>query len=177
MAIVMAVNKWRHYLLGRHFIVATDQQSLKFLLEQKEVSGEYQKWLFKLLHFDFEIHYKPGSMNRVADGLSRNTNKDESTEAISLLAITVPKSIDAEAMLEEARNDTVLQQIKNSVMEHRSDKPGYAIRDNQLWFKNRVAIPKTSKFIPLLISECHSELAGGHAGVHKTTKKLKQFVH
>lgn len=37
MAIVVAIQKWRPYLLGRHFQVLTDQKSLKFLTEQRVI--------------------------------------------------------------------------------------------------------------------------------------------
>lgn len=35
LAILLAVEKWRAYLLHAHVIIRTDQRSLKFLVEQK----------------------------------------------------------------------------------------------------------------------------------------------
>ena len=50
MAIVIAILKWRSYLLRRKFLVRTDKKSLKFMLEQCEIRPEYQKWVCK--HWD-----------------------------------------------------------------------------------------------------------------------------
>lgn len=71
MAICLAVEKWKHYLLGRHFVIRTDQQSLRYITQQREIGADYQKWVRKLIGFDFDIQYKPETANRVADALSR----------------------------------------------------------------------------------------------------------
>ncbi|XP_075659161.1 uncharacterized protein LOC142629051 [Castanea sativa] len=49
LALATAVKKWRSYLLGRPFVVRTNHQSLKFLLEQRIATPPQQKWLAKLL--------------------------------------------------------------------------------------------------------------------------------
>jgi hypothetical protein len=67
-AITEAIKKWRHqYLLGNKFHIYTDHKILK--------SSEQQKWLTKLIGYSFEIHYKPGKENVVANALSRIPNE------------------------------------------------------------------------------------------------------
>jgi hypothetical protein len=78
MAILHALKKWCPYLIGRHFNVKTNHDSLKYFLEQRLSSEEQQKWVTKILGYDFEIVYKKGKQNVVADALSR---KDEDVEA------------------------------------------------------------------------------------------------
>jgi len=55
MAVVQAIHKWNHYLMGGHFIVVTYQKSLRFLKDQRLLTEEQFKWASKLIRFDFEI--------------------------------------------------------------------------------------------------------------------------
>lgn len=70
LALVLAVQKWRPYLLGRKFVVRTDQKSLKHLWKQKITTTAQEKWLVKLMGYNFTIDYKKGKDNVVADALS-----------------------------------------------------------------------------------------------------------
>jgi hypothetical protein len=79
MAILHGLKKCRPYLIGRHFKVKTDHDSLKYFLEQRLSSEEEQKWVTKILGYDFEIVYKKGKQSVVADALSR---KDKDVEAL-----------------------------------------------------------------------------------------------
>jgi hypothetical protein len=58
-AITKALAKFRRYLLGHKFVIRTDQQSLKALLEQSLQTPEQQAWFHKFICFDFTIEYRP----------------------------------------------------------------------------------------------------------------------
>ena len=64
------MKKWRPYLLGRPFVIKTNQYSLKYL-EQKVGTLAQQKWISKLLGYAFIVEYKQGRENVVVDTLSR----------------------------------------------------------------------------------------------------------
>ncbi|CAJ2633456.1 unnamed protein product [Trifolium pratense] len=90
MAVVLAIQHWRPYLIGRKFTVSTDQKSLKQLLQQRMVTADQQNWAAKLLGYDFEIVYKPGKLNRGADALSRIDEGGELCQGISWLLQPLP---------------------------------------------------------------------------------------
>ncbi|KAF7844307.1 Retrovirus-related Pol polyprotein from transposon 17.6 [Senna tora] len=77
MAIVFAVKKWRHYLLGHKFVIRRDKKALKYLLEQCIIDPDQQKWASKLMGYNFEIQYKPRVDNKAAGALSRKVNEDQ----------------------------------------------------------------------------------------------------
>jgi len=89
-ALLTAIQKWRPYLLGQSFVVRIDQQSLKFLLEQKVGTHFQQKWLTKLLGYDFIVEYKKGVYNWVADALSRKDEWD--TEMVLSFFLSIPRA-------------------------------------------------------------------------------------
>ena len=101
-AIVMAVQKWKHYLTHKPFMICSDQMSIKYLWEQKEIPSEYAKWLVKLMSFQFTVEYREGRTNKVADALSRMIPEYRENEA-NLQDISVLFSLDVLAIGREAR--------------------------------------------------------------------------
>lgn len=70
-AVVWAVRLFRPHLYGRRFTIVTDHVALRWIMEAKELAGRLQRWALALQEYDFEIVYRPGTENRVADALSR----------------------------------------------------------------------------------------------------------
>ncbi|KAJ8622739.1 hypothetical protein MRB53_031268 [Persea americana] len=80
----MLTTEMEAVLVSRQFTVSTDHQSLKYLWEQRIATTAQQKWLVKLMGYDFVIKYKKGNENSAAETLSRRF------EEASITAISHP---------------------------------------------------------------------------------------
>jgi hypothetical protein len=167
-AITESVKKWRQYLIGRHFHIYTDQKSLRNLLVQTIQTPEQQKWASKLQGFSFDIFYKPGKSNLVADALSR---KDASSEpALLSLSSAVPSLI---ARLQHYyTTNPEGQQLIHKISTEENTSPHYNIKDQLLYFKNRLFVPDIPDLRRAIISEYHTTPLAGHSGLQPTLARL-----
>ncbi|POM62689.1 Gag-pol fusion protein [Phytophthora palmivora] len=71
LAVVWSIKLFRPYLYGRQFTIITDHSALKWLMTSPNLTGKLHRWALTLQEFDFDVRYRPGSTNVVADALSR----------------------------------------------------------------------------------------------------------
>jgi len=71
LAVIAALQHFRHYLLGNQIILRTDHHSLKWLRTFKRPEGILARWVETLAEFDFTIEHRPGRLYSNVDGMSR----------------------------------------------------------------------------------------------------------
>ncbi|KAL4282814.1 hypothetical protein GQ457_16G014550 [Hibiscus cannabinus] len=164
-AILQAIAKWRQYLLGRKFTIYTDQQALKNLQTQVIQTPEQQKWLSKLLGYDFDILYRPGKSNAAADALSRISSSQffaySRQDFCFINELRVANKQHPELL-------KLHQQLENDP----KSLTDYVVRDGLLFFRDRLVVPSDSNLRQQLLLEFHSSPIGGHSGVHRTFHRL-----
>jgi hypothetical protein len=68
-SIVHALKMWRHYLLGRRFVLMTNHSGLRYMFDQPKLNVRQARWMALLSEFNFEIKHIKGKENRVVDAL------------------------------------------------------------------------------------------------------------
>lgn len=111
-ALLIAVDKWRHYLQPRPFVIKTDHFSLKFLRDQMITTSLQQKGITKLLGLHYDIQYRKGAENLVADALSRRFEIGEEEKCLGL-SIAQPKWVSE--VVESYENDQRVQELLTKI--------------------------------------------------------------
>lgn len=168
LAVLMAVQKWKHYLMGHKFYIRTDQQSLRYLLDQRITTPVQHKWITKLLGLDYEIQYKKESENRVADALSRVQN--DPNWCASVTTVT-PEWL--QEVIDSYDGDEFITKIFSSKQSSPDSCPYFSISGKLLRYKGRLVVGNKSDLRTRILSIMHSSSYGGHSGINGTYMRLK----
>ncbi|GMF62546.1 unnamed protein product [Phytophthora fragariaefolia] len=113
-----ALAKFRVYLLGsRPFVVYTDHASLRTAIKSPQISQRMARCLSLFAEYNFQVEYKPGRLNVVADALSRRP--DYAVHKTDANAIGVERtSTPSSSLLDDVRsayaNDADTKQLQVS---------------------------------------------------------------
>jgi hypothetical protein len=155
--------------LGGSLVIRTDQQSLKYMMQQRIVEGIQQKLLMKLLEFNYTIEYKKGGKNVVADALSRN---DHSTMAIT--SSTPAWITDLE---QSCAQYEIYTQIIQQCTINPEAVPHYVVHAGVLRYKGRICVGSSTELRGKILSSLHCSPIGGHSGITATYLRVKRIFH
>ncbi|GBG74846.1 hypothetical protein CBR_g19358 [Chara braunii] len=73
-ALRQALDHWKHYLLGRHFKVYSDHETLRWLKIQAKMTPKLTRWAAEIDQYDFELKPVKGKYDVIEDALSRRSD-------------------------------------------------------------------------------------------------------
>lgn len=178
LAVVKALQHFRHYLIGTKFKVVTDCNALKLTQRKKDLLPRVARWWMYLQDYDFDLEYRKGTALSHADYLSRNP--------VNICEIRKPLNWAQIAQAADEETQTLLQKHKDGEL----DSSRYIVRNDVLYYKMDV-VGEQSRFLCYvpkghrlsLLRVFHDEHQ--HIGIDKTTDlvlkhfwfpKLRQFV-
>jgi hypothetical protein len=162
---VQTIKHWAYYLAYREFLLNTDHEALKHLNSQQTLNKRHGKWVSYLQQFNFSIKHKSGSLNKVADGLSRRQN----------LLVMMRTNVSGfeefkESYKEDGKQWLVVQALQQG---NRVGFPNYWLEDGYLFKEGRLCVPNCS-LRQQLVLEHHIQ---GHFGIDKTLGLLQRNYH
>jgi hypothetical protein len=121
LALIMAVDRWRHYLQMGDFEIRTDHKALGFLGTQDLQSDLQHKAMSKLMGMQFRVVYKQGQENKVVDALSKIGH------AMALTAVSEVQPLWIQEVINSYVTDTDAQHLLARLCVQSPDEHGYSL--------------------------------------------------
>jgi hypothetical protein len=108
-AIVHALNMWRHYLMGKIFELRTNHSGLKYLFGQPTLNARHRRLLEFLSEYDFDIKNIKSKENKVDYAINMRVQEMHAT------TISMYKSDLKDKILEVAKLDLDYLELKEKL--------------------------------------------------------------
>ena len=191
LAIIRALEEWRHYLEGtRHkFSIWTDHKNLQYFRTAKKLNRRQARWSLYLSRFDFDLHHRPGRSSGKPDALSRRPDHGKGEDDNSDVILLKPELFKIQALkqghvllsglekplmkkIRESKDfdESVVkavEELRNSGTS-RLDGAEWAEEQGLILFRGKVYVPKDLELRRAVVEAHHDSQITGHPGRWKT---------
>src|SRR5262245_24395962 len=193
LAIICALEEWRHYLEGAPHPVEiwTDHKNLEYFRSAQKLNRRQARWSLYLSRFDFTLHHKPGksmgkpdALSRRADhGSGRDDNKDLvllnpdlfRVHALSGVNIVGEERDILREIQRSLRDDEQEEVVAKAAKNLRQDRTRRTVRsaewsqlDDLSMFRGKIYVPKDRDLRRHIVEQHHDSHIAGHPGRWKT---------
>lgn len=197
LAIIRALEEWRHYLEGakQTFQIWTDHKNLEYFMTAKKLNRRQARWSLFLSRFDFTLHHRPGKNSMKPDALSRRPDHGKGENDNDNVVLLKPAYFKIQALkqghaLLNGHEPKLLKEIRNakeldeSVIKAVEEMKKSNVRriEGQEWsqeqglilFQGKVYVPKNPDLRRQLVELHHDSLMAGHPGRWKTLELVSR---
>ncbi|GLB45865.1 putative retrotransposable element tf2 155 kda protein type 1-like [Lyophyllum shimeji] len=194
LAIIRALEEWRHFLEGaRHKVeIYTDHKNLQYFLTAKKLNRRQARWSLYLANFDFVLHHRPGRSMGKPDALSRRPDHGDGSADNADIVLLKPEFFAVRALqglIAASEEDKILRDIRRGNREGaqedvvakataalKSARSGVrSVRSAEwsedqgvLMFRGRIYVPNIPDLRRRIVEQHHDSRVAGHPGRWKT---------
>ncbi|GLB39299.1 putative retrotransposable element tf2 155 kda protein type 1-like [Lyophyllum shimeji] len=200
LAIIRALEEWRHFLEGaRHKVeIYTDHKNLQYFLTAKKLNRRQARWSLYLANFDFVLHHRPGRSMGKPDALSRRPDHGDGSADNADIVLLKPEFFAVRALqglIAAGEEDKILRNIRRGNREGAQEdvvaKAAAALKSARsgvrsvrsaewskdqgvLMFRGRIYVPNIPELRRRIVEQHHDSRVAGHPGCWKTLELVSR---
>ena len=189
LAIVRALQAFRHLLDGAPVTIVTDHSALTHFFTQPHLTSRQLRWSLFLSQFNAKLKYEPGRNNIVADALSRRPDHADPDPAPVFIDRHSPEAADyavahaldlvggdlAEEVIRAQQEDEMCKRIVQDPRCPDNSRLQLRYIDGALYHEELLFVPADPKLKSKLLFEAHDSPTSGHGGEAKTLWQIMNF--
>jgi len=198
LAIIRALEEWRHFLEGaRHPVeIWMDHKNLEYFMTAKKLNCRQARWSLYLARFNFKLVHRPGRSMGKPDALSQRPDHGKGTSDNEDVVLLRPELIAVRALeglhLEGPEQD-MLREIRQGNQRGEQEEPitkaarefwqassktvlsaEWSEEDGVLRFRGKIYVPQNSDLRRQVVSLCHDTKVARYPGRWKTLELVSR---